>query len=114
MTYITTTADDFLSGRGVSYWGTIALVLAGFATATGAAAWMTDSDLVVSISDPPSPKATYTLLFDARFSPGSASDSFSADLQPLRFMPPELDGKFQEAKVRLAQQLRAQIRQTGL
>jgi hypothetical protein len=114
MTYATPTTDEFPSGRGISFSGAIASVLAAFVIATGAAAWVADSDLVASVFDPTPSKAAYSLLFDARFQTGSAPDSFSADPQAQQFSAPNLDGKVQEAKVRLAQELRAQVRQTGL
>jgi hypothetical protein len=111
MAYVISKADKVPSSRGISYSGTVALVIAAFALASGGAAWIGDFDPVSWVSDPASPKDISTSSFDDRFSAGSAPDLFSAGIPPrsvVRSLPSELEIKFQEAKGQLAQKLQSQ------
>jgi hypothetical protein len=111
MAYVTSKADKVPSGRGISFSGTIALVIAVFALASGAAAWIGDFDPVSWFSDSASPKDISTSSFDDRFSVGSAPNLLSMDIPPrslVRSLPSELEIKFQQAKGRLAQKLQSQ------
>jgi type VI secretion system (T6SS) effector TldE1-like protein len=112
MAYVTSKADKVPSGRGISLSGTIALVIAAFAWASGVAAWIADFDPVTWVSDPASPKDISMSSFDDRFSVGSAPDLFSTVIprSPVRSLPSELEIKFQQAKGQLAQQLQSQDR----
>jgi hypothetical protein len=108
MAYVTSKADKVPSGRGISFAGTIALVIA--ALASGAAAWIGDFDPVAWFSGSASPKDINTSSFDDRFSVASAPYLLSTDIPPrslVRSLPSELEIKFQQAKGRLAQKLQS-------
>jgi Protein of unknown function (DUF2778) len=56
-------------------------------------------------------------LFDSRFSPSAVSQSFSTEFRAapvLQFLRAEAEEKFQEAKRRLAQEMRTQLQQTAV
>src|ERR1700738_4304685 len=111
MAYVTWKADQVPSGRGISLSGTIALVIAAFALASGVAVWIGDFDRVAWVSDPALPKDISTSSFDDRFSAGPAPDLLSADIPPrsvIRSLPSELENEFQKAKGLLAQKLQSQ------
>jgi hypothetical protein len=117
MAYVASKADRVPSGRGISFSGTIASVIAAFALASGVAAWIGDLDGVAWFSDPASPKDISTSSFDDRFSVVSAPDLFSANIPPrslVRSLPSELEIKFQQAKGQLAQKLQSQDRRIAL
>jgi hypothetical protein len=99
-------------GRGASFFGTTALVIAALALASGVAARIADVDLSAAwVSDSASPKDIDTSSFDDRFSVASAPDLLSASVPPrvvVRSLPLELEFKFQEAKDRLAGKLLSQ------
>jgi Protein of unknown function (DUF2778) len=117
MAYVASKADRVPSGRGISFSGTIASVIAAFALASGVAAWIGDLDGVAWFSDPASPKDISTSSFDDRFSVVSAPDLFSANIPPrslVRSLPSELEIKFQQAKGQLAQKLQSQDRRVAL
>ena len=116
MAYVTSKADKVPSGRGISFSGTIALVIAAFASASGVAAWIADFDPVAWVSEPASPKDISTSSFDDRFSVGSAPDLFSTEIPRslVRSLPSELEIKFQQAKGQLAQKLQSQDRRVAL
>jgi type VI secretion system (T6SS) effector TldE1-like protein len=108
MGYVTSKADKVPSGRGISFAGTIALVVA--ALGSGAAAWIGDFDPVAWFSDSVSPKDTNTSSFDDRFSVASGPYLLSTDIPPrslVRSLPSELETKFQQAQGRLAQKLQS-------
>jgi hypothetical protein len=105
------------SGRGISFSRTTVLVIAAFALASGAAASIGDFDPAAWFSDSASPKGIDTSSFDDRFSVGSAPNLLSTDIpprSPVRYLPPELEVKFQQAKGRLAQKLQSQDRRIAL
>jgi hypothetical protein len=111
MTYVAMTADKLSSGRNISFSGNVALVMAAFTLASGAAAWIADSDQIAWVSNLAPPKAIDALPFEARFFPGSASNSLSIDPSSHSFvesLPPALEIKLQQAKGRLTQKLRSQ------
>jgi hypothetical protein len=106
MTYVTATADKVPSGHGISFSGTIALVIV--ALASGAAAWTAYP--VTWVSDSTSSKDINASSFNARFVLDAASNLLSTDFsRPLvQSLPSELEIKFQQAKDRLAQKLQSQ------
>jgi hypothetical protein len=109
MAYVALKAGKVPLGRGTSFAGTIALVVAALALASGVPAWIGDFDPVASVSDSTVPKDIGT--FDDRFSVVSAPDLFSTGIPPrllVRSLPSELETKFQQAKGRLAQKLQFQ------
>jgi hypothetical protein len=117
MAYVTATADGIPSRRRISSSGAVSFVLAAFALAAGAAAWLIDSDPRSLPSSPGIQKDTSRLSFDDRFSPDPmgavAFKNFpphSLDQSLLR----ELEAKIQEAKGRLAQKLQSQDWRTTL
>ena len=117
MAYVTSKADQVPSGRGISRSGTILLVIAGFALASGAAASIGDFDPVGWYSDSASPKGIDISSFDDRFSVGSGPNLLSADIPSrslVRSLPSELEIKFEEAKGQLAQGLQSQYRTVAL
>jgi hypothetical protein len=105
MTYVTATADKVPSGHGISFSGTIALVIV--ALASGAAAWIAYP--LTWVSDSASSIDINTSSFNARFFSGSASNLLSTDFPrpPVQSLPSELEIKFQQAKDRLAQNLQS-------
>jgi hypothetical protein len=107
MAYVAWKAGKVPSGRGTSFCGTIALVIAAFVLASGVVVWIGDFDPVAWVSDSVSPKDIDTSSFDDRFSVASTPDLFSTGIRP-RFLPSELEIKFQQAKGRLAQKLQSQ------
>jgi hypothetical protein len=117
MAYVTSKADQVLSGRGISRSGTVLLVIGAFALASGAAASIGDFDPVGWYSDSASPKGIDISLFDDRFSVGSGPNLLSADIPSrslVRSLPSELEIKFEEAKGQLAQGLQSQYRTVAL
>jgi hypothetical protein len=116
MAYVTSQADRVSSGRGKSRSGTLLLVVAGFALASGAAASIGDFDPVAWVSAA-YPKGIDASSFDDRFSAGSATTLLSTDISPrslVRGLPSELDSKFEEAKGQLSQGLQSQYRTAAL
>src|SRR3982074_220480 len=117
MAYVTSKADQVPSGRGISRSGTILLVIAGFALASGAAASLGGFDAVGWYSDSASVKVIDSSSFDDRFSVGSGPNLLSADIPSrslVRSLPSELEIKFEEAKGQLAQGLQSQYRTVAL
>ena len=112
MAYVTGKADEVSPrARGFSLSGTIVLGVGALALASGAAVWTENFDPVTRVSGAASPKDINISSFDDRFAAGSASRSPSTDRpprSPLRSMPSELEIKFQQAKDRLAEELRPQ------
>ena len=110
MTYVATTADTPASGRSISFFGKIALVIAAFASASGAAALIGDFDPITWHSESASSKDIIASSFNARFFSGSASNLLSTDFpRPVvQSLSSELEIKRQEAKGLLAQRLRTQ------
>jgi hypothetical protein len=111
MVYATVAADEFSSRRQISSADRIVLVLAAFALAAGAAAWIADGDSIplrpdlASLSDP------HTSSFDDRFPIGGAPDLISPQVPPRSLAQSvfrEIDTKFEEAKGRLARKLQSQ------
>jgi hypothetical protein len=111
MTYVAATADKIRSGHGISFSGSIALIIV--ALASGVAAWATDAVTWVPASV--SSNESNASSFDARFVSGAASNLPSMDLsRPLvQALPSELEIKFQQAKARLAQKLQSQDRRVA-
>jgi hypothetical protein len=98
MAYVALKAGRVPLGRGTSISGTIALVFAGFALASGVAASIGDRDPVTLVSDSVSPKDIGTSSFDDRFSVASPPDLFSTGIGPrflVRSLPSELEIKVQ-------------------
>jgi Protein of unknown function (DUF2778) len=111
MAYVTSKADKVPSGRGISFSGTIALVIAAFALASGVAARISDFDPVAWVADSPSPKDIDASSFDDRFSVGSAPHLSSTDIPPrslVRSLPSEPEIRSQQAEGRLEQRLQSQ------
>ncbi len=111
MAYVALKAGRVPLGRGTSFSGTIALVIAGFVLASGVAASVGDLDPVALVSDSVSPKDIGASSFEDRFSVASPPDLFSTGIGPhflVRSLPSELEIKVQRAKVRLAQKLQCQ------
>jgi hypothetical protein len=112
MAYVTSKIDQVPSGRGISRSGTVLLVIAGFALASGAAASIGDFDPVAWYSDSASSRS-----FDDRFSVDLAPNLLSTDIPSrslVRSLPSELELKLQEAKGQLAQNLQSQYRTVAL
>ncbi|MEA2866040.1 MAG: hypothetical protein QOE39_755 [Bradyrhizobium sp.] len=114
MVYATVTTDDSRSRRRISSADRVFLVLAAFALAAGAAAWIADGDSVplrsglASLGDT---HASSTSSFDDRFSVGAGPDLIPAQIPPQSLAQSvfrEIDIKFEEAKGRLAQKLQSQ------
>jgi hypothetical protein len=109
MTYFAATADKVSSARGLLFSGNMALAITTIALASAAVAWIIDP--ISWISNPAPLKAIDALSFDARFSPGSASNSLSKNFLAYRVaesLPPEVEIQLQEAKSRLARKLQSQ------
>jgi Tlde1 domain len=111
MAYVALIAGRVPLDRGTSFSRTIASVIAAFALASGALAWIDDFDPVARVSDSAVPKDIGTSSFDDRFSVASAPDLSSTGISPgflVRSLPSELETKFQQAKDRLARKLQSQ------
>ena len=111
MTYATTTAGQLVSGRGISFSGRTASVIAAFALASGAAALIADCDPVAWATNSAPSIITDAVPFEARFLPVPVSRSLSSGLSPVLLvdsLPSELEIKFQRAKGQLAQKLHSQ------
>jgi hypothetical protein len=111
MAYVALKAGKVPLGRGTSFSGTIAFVIAAFALASGVAAWIGDFDPAAWVSDSASSRDIDTSSFDDRFSVASTPDLFSTGIRArflVRSLPSELEVKFQQAKGRLAQKLQSQ------
>ncbi len=120
MIYVSATADEIPRRRGLPSSGAITAVLAAFALASGAAAWLAGFDPAAALSYPAFLKDTPAPSFDDRFSVDSFDDRFSINStrnllssgippRPLaRSMLGELEVKLQEANGRLAQKLQSQ------
>lgn len=111
MAQVRAATDRFLSGRNIALVG--AMGLTAFALASAAAAWMSESDLATPVFVRPSDNRANASSFDARFSPGSAYGLLSPRLL-VQSAPLNLKAKLDDAKSRLAQQMRPQIRLTAL
>jgi hypothetical protein len=110
MAYIALKAGNVPLGRGTSFSATIALVIAGFALASGVAASIGNFDPVAWVPDSASPQDIDASSFDDRFSVASAP-VLSTGIPPrflVRSLPPELEIKVQQAKGRLAEKLQSQ------
>jgi hypothetical protein len=110
MSHVTATAGEIPPRRGISSSGTLPLVLAAFALASGSAAWLADFDSVSLLSRPAFLKDASRLSFDDRFPLASTAALPSKEIsaRPLaQSVLGELDIKLQEAKGRLAQKLQA-------
>jgi hypothetical protein len=115
MAYVTSKADRVPSGRGSSLSRSIALVIAAFGSASGAAAWICDFEVAASYSDSASLKDIDASSFDDRFSVGSAPNLTGIPPRSLvRSFSSELEIKFQQAKGRLTQKLQSQDWRTAL
>ena len=111
MAHVATTADQLVSGRGISLSRRTASVIAAFAMASGAAALIADFDPVAWLSNPVPSDNADEAPFVARFLPDQLSRSLSMDLSPVHLvesLSPELEIKFQQAKSQLAQKLHSQ------
>jgi Protein of unknown function (DUF2778) len=111
MAYVALKAGKVPLGRGTSFSGTIAFVIAAFALASGVAAWIGDFDPAAWVSDSAPSRDIGTSSFDDRFSVASTPDLFSTGIRArflVRSSPSELEVKFQQAKGRLAQKLQSQ------
>jgi hypothetical protein len=116
MVHVALKAGKLPLGRGASFSGTTATVIAAFALASGVAAWIADFDPAAWVSasaspqDVASPQDIATSSFDDRFSVASP-DLPSAGAPPpvlVRSLPSELELKFEQAKGRLAGKLLSQ------
>jgi hypothetical protein len=107
----TTATVDRFSSLSTLFSGKIALGIAAFALASGAAAWIADFDPVAGTSDSATPNDAYASSFDDRFQPGSVFNSPPTGF-PLRSfghsLPPELEIKLKQARSLLAQNLRSE------
>jgi hypothetical protein len=85
MAFVAAIAKGPLSLRRMGWTETAALVLAAFALAVGAAAWVSDSDQTTELASAALPRGPDRISFDDRFSPLSTSESPVADpaLRPL-------------------------------
>jgi type VI secretion system (T6SS) effector TldE1-like protein len=111
MKYLAATADKPSSGRSISFYGKIALVIAAIPVASGAAVWISDIDPIPWVSSSFSQRPIDTTPFEARFSPGSASNSLSMSFSPhscIEALLPELEIKYQQAKSRTRSKLQSQ------
>jgi hypothetical protein len=120
MAYVTASTGDLPSGRGTSFSGAVIAVLAALVLAAGATVWLNPFGPVASVPHGASAEAgnsDTTSLFDSRFSPSAVNQSFSTEFRAaplLQFLRAEAEEKFQEAKRRLAQEMRAQLQPTAL
>jgi hypothetical protein len=126
MIYVSAGTDEIPRRRGLPSSGAMTVLLAAFALASGAAAWLAGSDSVASLSSPAFLKDTPAPSFDDRFSVDSFDDRFSGNSTrnllysdipprpPARSMLGELEVKLPEAKGRLAQKLQSQDWKTAL
>jgi type VI secretion system (T6SS) effector TldE1-like protein len=108
MAFVTTIADGSFARRRIGRSDRVALVLAALALASGAAAWIADSESTTALATAALPRDSERLSFDDRFVPISTPES-SVDnpaLQPLdRSALTALEMKLRDAKGLLAQQL---------
>ena len=111
MAYVALKVGKVPSGRGVSFSGTMALVIAAIALASAVAACIAGFDPSAAwVSDTASPNELPASSFDDRFSVAS-SDPLSSGVSPrivVRSLSSELEFKFQQAKGRLAGKLLSQ------
>jgi len=111
MKYVAATADKVSSGRSISFYGKIALVIAAIPVASAAAVWISDIDPIAWVPSSFSRRPIDATPFETRFSPRSAFSSLSMNFSPhsgIEALFPELEIKFQQAKSRLAQKLQSQ------
>jgi hypothetical protein len=111
MTYVAATIDKNSSRPGISFSGSIALVIV--ALASGAAAW-TAYPVPWALGFVSSEDIN-TSSFEDRFPANSASNLLLTDLlRPVaQSLPSELEIKFQQAKEQLAQKLQSQDRRAA-
>jgi hypothetical protein len=116
MAYGTANAAGFAPDRRISLSGTIALALAAFAMAAGAAAWIADVGPAISAPNPASSDDIRGPSFEARFSARSAFDSLPPNFSPrlVQSFYSEVEVKLQEAKARLARKLQSEDWKTAL
>ena len=120
MSYATASTDDVPSGRGISFSAAVKAVVVALLLASGATLWLNPFVPLTPVSPalPVEPHdSSAAALFDGRFSPGAASQSFATDFRSrplLQFLTAEAEAKFREAKGRLAQEMRAQLQQAAL
>jgi hypothetical protein len=112
MVHVVVKAGKSPLGRGASFSGTMALVIAAVALASGVAARIADFDPGAGwISASVSPQDIATSSFDDRFLVPSTTDLPSAGVAPravVRSLSSELEFKFQQAKNRLAGRLHSE------
>jgi hypothetical protein len=112
MAYVARKADRVPSVvRGISFCGPIALGVGVFALAWVTTVWMVDFDPLAEVTAAVSAKDINTSSFDDRFSVGVVPGRPSTDNPPrslVRSLPSELEIKFQQAKVSLAERLHSQ------
>ena len=107
MTYVRATGRDFSPRRSIPSFGTIRLVLAAFALASGAAVWLVDLD---PHSRSSVQKDASRITFEDRFSL-DPTETFAFKSFPPRSVAQsvlrDLENKLQEAKGRLTQKLQS-------
>jgi Protein of unknown function (DUF2778) len=117
MTYVTAIGGEFPPRRRILSSSAIPFILAAFALASGAAAWLVDLDPVSSLPRPSFLKDTSRLSFDDRFSL-DPSETFAFKSFPPSSLAQsvlrDLENKLQDAKGRLAQKLQSQDWRTTL
>ncbi len=108
MTHVRATTDAFLSGRGIAVLSVIGL--AAFALASGAAAWMHESDLNTPVFNHASDRVA-ALPFEDRFSPRQAPASTTVSPRALvQSVSRDLTAKLDDARSRLSQDMHSQMR----
>jgi Protein of unknown function (DUF2778) len=111
------TVDEIPSRRRISSSGTISLVLAVFALAAEAAAWLVDSNSISLPYSPGIPKDSSRPSFDDRFSLNQTETLVFKSFPPRSLAQSvlrDLEIKLQEAKGRLARQLQSPEWRTAL
>jgi hypothetical protein len=117
MAFVTTIADGSLARRHIGGSDRVALALAALALASGAAAWIADSESATALATAALPALSERLSFDDRFVPISTPESLAINpaLQPLdRSALTALEMKLRDAKGLLAHQLLNRDWQTAL
>ncbi len=108
MAHVRATADAFLSGRGIAVLSVIGL--AAFALASGAAAWMHESDLSAPVFNRGSDQNVSALAFEDRFSPRQAAPTGVSPRALVQSVSRDLKAKLDEARSRLSQDMQSQMR----
>jgi hypothetical protein len=110
MTYVGATGGDFSPRRSISRFGAIWLVLAAFALASGAAAWLVDLNPDSSLPRSAVQKDTSRITFEDRFSLDPTETIAFKSFPPrsvAQSVLRDLESKLQEAKGRLTQKLQS-------